>query len=535
MISKRRKLDPVEAFRRLSRRGFSTRSNAEPLSLRSRLILGILTVQIIFLGWSIGGVRAGTVVPFFGLAMMGVCLLFVPLGRVNALQESAHGPRQYLRQLLRWPFFWCALLCLGYIFVQNLNPAWEYRLSQDGKVFRLFPIEHIAWLPTGVVAPFEKMNGWRQLLIYASAVGMLVLIWCGGRRRRHLIYLLWVSVLSTTTMVIVGLIQRLTEATHVLWVTKITHPLFFGTFTYKNHAGAFIFLNLAIALALAVYYFRVSRRRNSKSSPHGFLLLNAMLMAVGVFYTDSRGAMLILAGFCVCSLLLFLLEFLKTRSEHSNLWAGVVFACGALGFGWFLSTFIDFDKVEGRLNVLLDDVQQLDQGNPDASSVSTKMRYFIYTATIEMIKDRPVFGWGAGIYRYYFPVYQVRYPDIHYTDWIGWGRDPKTGKSIKMPHRTYHLINNAHNDGLQFLAEYGVVGVGLMLAAVLSLILPAITRLRRMRLWMWVMVVGLVGTVVHSCVDFVFQSPSIIYLWLGVVAILVKYLKLSKRYEVRQS
>ena len=524
--------DPVEAFRRWG--GQSSAASREPLPLRQKLILMNLTLQVVFLGWSVGGLHVWSVLTLCVLNTLGFLWLFVPLGQQNARLESPRGPVYYGKQLLKWPFFWCGLLFLAYVGVQNLNPAWQYTLSADGTQWWMTQIPHNARLPTGIIAPFAQMNGWRALMIFASALLLVCTVWCGVHRREHLIYLLWVSVLSTTIMVVVGLVQRFTQAPGILWLIENVPNYYFGTFSYKNHAGAFIGLNIAIALSLAMYHFRRSRRRSVQSSPHFFMIVTALVMATGLFYTDSRGSMVIIAAVLIGSCILFIFECLSSRPGHGSLWFGLILTTVCLGFGWFLFSFLNVENIEQRLNIVLDDLRQLEEGTTEDFSQSAKQRYYIYSATWEMVQDNPWWGWGAGAYRYYFPVYQQKYPQIYYWEVPRWRTNEKTKAREKFMQRRYWGVEHAHNDWLQYPAEFGYVGCGIGLLGILSLLVSGLRKWRRVRLWMLVGILGCVGTAAHALIDFVLQSPSILLLWILVPVIIVKYLHLSDRIMERQ-
>lgn len=77
-------------------------------------------------------------------------------------------------------------------------------------------------------------------------------------------------------------------------------------------------------------------------------------------------------------------------------------------------------------------------------------------ATLDMAADFPLFGSGAGSYASVFPAYKT----------------PALGSAF---------YEHAHNDYLQVLAEGGIVGAGLFLAAVGSAFVPALRRGRRRR------------------------------------------------------
>ena len=72
---------------------------------------------------------------------------------------------------------------------------------------------------------------------------------------------------------------------------------------------------------------------------------------------------------------------------------------------------------------------------------------------------------------------------------------------------------NVHNDPLQFLAEFGLVGAGLLAALVVALLRPLWDR----HIWRQPLVLfallGLGLTFAHSLIDLPFRCPSILWLW----------------------
>jgi O-antigen ligase len=143
----------------------------------------------------------------------------------------------------------------------------------------------------------------------------------------------------------------------------------------------------------------------------------------------------------------------------------------------------------------------------------TGNRRVVSRATLDMAKDNLACGWGAGCFRYYFPVYQVRYPEID--------RDPDVGAKLYWEH--------AHDDYVETLAEVGLVGSSL---AALWLGCAAWLMIRA-RVWenplALFATLGLVITAVHSAVDFNFQNPAILLTWCALVPAIILWAERDKR------
>ena len=75
-----------------------------------------------------------------------------------------------------------------------------------------------------------------------------------------------------------------------------------------------------------------------------------------------------------------------------------------------------------------------------------------------------------------------------------------------------------HNDPLQFLAEFGVVGSLLLLAAVVALAWPVFRQRLVERPARLFALLGLALVLVHSLVDLPFRCPAILFAWTAVLA-----------------
>jgi O-antigen ligase len=114
-----------------------------------------------------------------------------------------------------------------------------------------------------------------------------------------------------------------------------------------------------------------------------------------------------------------------------------------------------------------------------------------------MAGDNPIFGWGAGSFRYVFPIYQKEYDILwyyYYREDRGW-----IGRKI---------YNYSHNDWVQFLAEYGLVGCSMLLSMFLCLLNVLRKTFYFNKITGVFLLCGLFVIITHNLVDFIFSSPA---------------------------
>ena len=131
-------------------------------------------------------------------------------------------------------------------------------------------------------------------------------------------------------------------------------------------------------------------------------------------------------------------------------------------------------------------------------------------ATWAMAKDKLALGWGSGSYRFCFPIYQQQHPAIFSEH----GR------------RTYW--DHAHNDYVELLAEFGVVG------GTLLLLMAGYLALKYLRLAAWQNPVALFGMIgcalvaVHSFVDFQAYNPAILTTFCVLAAGVIRWAEIEE-------
>ncbi len=465
-----------------------------PIHPLEKALLAVVAIHLVFLPWALGTMHVWSQSVSFALSLLSIGLALRTRYYSGEFTDGHPFHLHTRPKLFRFPIFWIGLAFLFYILIQALNPAWEY--VTDGRYWWMRGISCIDLLPTGMRTPFADASPWRSLMIYSSAWMTTCAVWIGFTRRRTLRTLLIILAVNGAILALIGLAQRAMGATEILGFLKSPYPDFAATFINRNHGAAYLNLMLAVSSAVAFWYYRRQLRRGEYSSPALLFGFFALLIALMVLYTYSRGGGFLMIGFLVVAVgfvgrrLLF-----STEPGHSPVVAIViaVLVVGFIGQGLYS---LKTDQIKERI----DDISK------DLKAGGDYSRWVAAGATWEMAQDQLVEGWGAGSFRFYFPVYQKRHPDI--LD------DPDTHKRL--------LWEHAHDDYLELLAEVGAIGCGILAVGVLFYAI----QLTGLRIWRHqpatLLLLGCVATALHATVDFPFFCPAILITWCVLWALLTR-------------
>jgi len=256
-----------------------------------------------------------------------------------------------------------------------------------------------------------------------------------------------------------GIVQHFSYEGKLYWLRPLAQGAPFGPYVNRNHFAGFVELVAPLGLAIVIL----------RALPRDQLLVAGLLALVplgAVFLSASRSGILMVlcqAGMLAAATVrgksrrpLFILLLLASVGAGFVVWLGMQ------------STWQRFERVT-------------------AYELGRDLRNVIYRDTWRIFRDHPVAGTGAGTLVTVYPQYE----SLH------------TGK----------VVDHAHNDYLQLLAETGLIG-GLCGIAFLALLLAGMRhQLERpeeefpqaVRLGASVACAGLL---LHGLVDFNFQIPA---------------------------
>jgi O-antigen ligase len=429
-----------------------------------------------------------------GLAGTAFLFLFFPLFDENDSQRIVRS----LRALLRFPVFWLGLLLFALMLVQGLNTSWLPRFRSYG--FQMFPKPHWAGWPTGVDTPFNLeispggMNAFRQMLIFGAPWLLLCALWAGVRSRRIFAGIAWTVLIGAVGLAAWGAKMRFGREKILLGRYTDEDTSFFATFLYQNHAGAWLSLVFALAVALTLWHWEKAMSRGARSGPHLLSAALAVCIILGAVCTLSFGSMLTIAVLLlVVTPAAVLWSLARKGASRSVVLGGTVATALVATLAWVFYTTSDLSQVEAKLTHKLQRVESktLDDRAP------------LRRVTWQMITARDgkylATGWGAGSYRWISPHFFHR------------------EKEFK--NRPRLRANYAHCDWLQMLAEWGIAGVSLVAAAFLCV---AGWFLRNIKRWTPVMLVPVCAIFLfmgHASMDFLnYSMPLLCLVGFSVVA-----------------
>jgi len=300
-----------------------------------------------------------------------------------------------------------------------------------------------------------------QLLKLAVYFIVLFLSAQAFRSRADLEVLAWCAILFCFGVSLFAIIQHFTAGATIYWTVPVTGGQPYGPYVNRNHFAGFVELTLPVGVALMA--FRAVRREVLP-----LLTLFTVVPVGALVLSGSRGGLL---GFtfevCILAWMLRRRRVLRT----GRLMAGAAVAVVALLFVAWLGA----SGAVQRISALR---------SPD---VTFGRRIAMARGAAHIFFDHPLKGCGLGTLVAVYPRYE--------TDYDG------------------RVVDHAHNDYLETLAETGLLG-GLCGAVFLWLLFRAVRKnfaaeQGQLSLALHaaaIMAVG--GMLLHSLVDFNLQLPA---------------------------
>lgn len=315
----------------------------------------------------------------------------------------------------------------------------------------------------------------RVALLEFSACALLFFL-CGQafRERGELRFLAWFLMCFGFAVALFGIAQHFTSNDKLYWVRPLTaggEP--FGPYVNRNDFAGL--MELLTPTGLSLLLFRGVRREQMP-----LIGLLTIVPVAALFFSSSRGG--IAAFLFELALLAVLVRYRKAEKLHRAAVAGVLLAAVAVA-GWL------------GANKLIERVTQV-----HSSEVSLERRWTMFVGTWHVFLGSPIAGTGLGTLVDVYPRYETQYD----------------GK----------IVDHAHNDYVELLADTGIVGGFCGLAFFWLFFRAAWARIgAEQSLFSLGLHAGAIaacsGMLVHSLVDFNLHIPANGILFLLMVSLAV--------------
>ncbi|MCO5062166.1 MAG: O-antigen ligase family protein [Kiritimatiellae bacterium] len=448
--------------------------SASPLSRVEVGALALLSALLFYPAWLRGGTHAAWTWPLPWIAIGGWVLWLTLAAR------SRVEPR---RPLIAWrdPVFWLGLLFLGLLLLQWWNAGRALYYDTELRAWAYSSPRHPA-LPSAITsAEARQMLDW-----FVPAWVILQVIRSPALSARSVRALWRVLVVNASIMAVFGLVQFLSGTTHMYWCVPM-RPHFFASFGYPNHAGSYFLMVEGLAAGMLLYELSGNGDR-LRVSRIVYLSAGLFLGVLGANFALSR-ASIILSWAFLLPILFLLARSLWVRfqpAQRVNLAAATV---AVLLLGVLLTVGMGRDAIRTEFKPENDQKTFLTR--------ETDFRWFQMKTAFHIWQDYPWYGVGGWGYRYLM---------AHYLPPDQWNRVTE-GKA------------NVHNDPLQFLAEFGLVGA-LSLGGTIGILVRAAFGRRRGRIPSYLILpaIGVFLVAGQSLIDLPFRSPAVLYLWIAILA-----------------
>jgi O-antigen ligase len=407
-------------------------------------------------------------------------------------------------ELLRSIPFWAGVTLFAYFAVQDFN-AWGVVVDREafwaaqgmpGVDVGQFDVrlqDYVRWLPSGLNAPFSAadtkqppMNAWRLMMILGAPWLLLLALRHGLRRRRAYVFLGWVTVLAALAVGAFGVLNQKSYGT-ILGYPVPYNTTCFGTFMSRNHAGVYLYLHAAIALGLMLWHIRRAGENVLRGGPHLAAAFVAFALSLLAALTNSTaGAAVALTLLIVAPLLAFWFGFPGSRGSRRQI---MLITGGALALSAASILLVaDLQPIIGRFKMKAASYQAT--GVDDRAPLR---RATWALATEGGASGRVWVGYGAGSYRWISPPYQAQQKELQ--------------RDGKLFYRAIH----AHNDWLEMLAEWGIIGLLPVLAFLGWLFARLARAFRPGHPETYPLALGLILLGLHATVDLLFWFTPLMF------------------------
>ena len=410
--------------------------------------------------------------------LLYVCGAIVAITFLSIFLRGVRAVPGGVGRLLKDPVLYIGAALCAYLLIMATNSAWPTGMGDDVTVawYSQAP-ERPGW-PSSIDGPLARY----VFILILCMVSTAVCIRQVFQTRSSVRILLTLVMCQGLLQALFGIVQYASGTDYQYWaIARGRH--FFGSFSYENHASQYFYLTLCIAGAVLCHWLRRGKASGSIKAlickvalPIAFLFF-AIVFSLGRAGIVFGGVALAVSGY-------YLLRLVAARADSSSQ-LQLFTAIAAV----FLTAIVFASSTLG------DDVRRdFSYSRPGTTVVGKALdsRTWQWAAALDLWRNNPVAGIGSNGFRYYVGYYvEGSEAGVLSQDFIG----------------------QAHNDYLQYLAEFGIVGWVGWMTVMLLLILRPIRAWSWQRPWILLPTLGAGMVLVHACLDLPFRSIPVATLW----------------------
>lgn len=354
------------------------------------------------------------------------------------------------------------LLLLAWVYRQWVNR--EIQLLRNPLFVPMLAFVLLAAMQWTLGITAYRHATYQLLLLYLSYFTLTFIVTQTLRRSSQLGWLSSAVCGYGAAIAVFALIQGLAPNGKLYWLVPLEQGgNIYGPYVNHNHYAGLMEMLTPFPLAIAASRLTHRNRRLMAAG-------SAALMAASIFLSGSRAGMI---AFCVQVVVLGVL-----MKPHRQGWKQPVLMIGFIAVVIGFLVWVGGNDLTHRLASIQTETQE---------EIGGGVRVTIDRDSLRMWREHPIAGWGLGAFPVVYPAYRSFY--------------------------TRFFVNEAHNDYLQMLVEMGTIG------AILGAWLIWLTfRNARNKLDGWVespngtmtvaAVLGCIGILLHSALDFNLQIPA---------------------------
>ncbi|MBA7495626.1 hypothetical protein ES702_06215 [subsurface metagenome] len=258
---------------------------------------------------------------------------------------------------------------------------------------------------------------------------------------------------------------------------------------------------LALIFPLIFSYFLLEKNKNTKI----FYYIILSIVYATLMICQSRGIWISIGlTFVIGIFIIFKFKLFEIFKKNQKLLISLCFIF------LIITTIYSTDNPLNRSVITVPEraISTLDEKDP---SINT--RFLMWNTTLNMIKDKPIFGSGIGTFK------------INYLDYQAEFLNDNTGYIKYWTH-----AREPHNEYLQIWAELGIIGLGIFLSIIFIFCKLTINYLKKessdkKKIIVFGLFMGITSFLIHSLFSFPLHIPALSSAFFIILSLSIVYMK----------